>query len=46
MFTRIPIRFSKCDSFRIMLEGVGDAVVHELELITYTGGITNEYRQR
>lgn len=43
---RIPIRFSKCDSFRIMLEGVGDAVVHELELITYTGGITNEYRQR
>ncbi len=38
---RIPIRLKKCDSFRIMLEGEGKAVVHDIEMITYTGGKTN-----
>ena len=38
---RVPIRLKKCDSFRIMLEGEGKAVVHDIEMITYTGGKTN-----
>ncbi len=38
---RIPVRIKKCDSFRIMLEGEGRAAVHDMEMITYTGGRTN-----
>ncbi len=38
---RIPVRLKKCDSFRVMLEGEGGAVVHDIEMITYTGGRTN-----
>ncbi len=38
---RIPVRFKKCDSFRIMLEGSGYAVVHDIEIVTYKGGRTN-----
>ena len=38
---RVPVRFGKCDSFRIMLDGVGHAVVHDMEIVTYTGGRTN-----
>ena len=38
---KVPVRFSKCDSFRIMLDGTGHAVVHDIEIITYTGGRTN-----
>ncbi len=41
MVHKIPIRFKKCDSFRVMLEGVGRATVHDIEIITYTGGKTN-----
>ncbi|MBR5218509.1 MAG: hypothetical protein IKV89_02140 [Clostridia bacterium] len=35
---RIPIRFKKCDSFKIRVEGRGKAVIHGLELFTYQGG--------
>lgn len=38
---RVPVRFEKCDSFRIMLDGIGHAVVHDIEIVTYTGGKTN-----
>lgn len=38
---KIPIRFGKCDSFRIMLDGVGPAVVHDIQIVTYRGGSTN-----
>lgn len=41
MVHKIPVRFEKCDSFRIMLEGTGKATVHDIEIITYTGGRTN-----
>lgn len=41
MTYRIPIRFKKCDSFRIMLYGTGRATIHDMEIITYTGGRTN-----
>ena len=37
---RIPIRFQKCDSFRIRIEGQGRAVIHALELSVYQGGKT------
>ena len=37
---RIPIRFRKCDSFRIRIEGQGRAVIHALELSVYQGGKT------
>lgn len=35
---RIPVRFGKCDSFRIMLEGSGRAVIHDIEITTHNGG--------
>ncbi len=35
---RIPVRFSKCDSFRIILNGSGRAVIHDIEITTYNGG--------
>lgn len=38
---RIPIRFRKCDSFRLMCEGTGKAVLHDIEFISYNGGKTN-----
>lgn len=38
---KIPVRFKKCDSFRIMCEGEGKAVIHDIEFISYTGGKTN-----
>lgn len=41
MVHKVPVRFKKCDSFRIMLEGTGQAAVHDIEIITYTGGRTN-----
>ncbi len=34
----IPIRFKKCDSFKIRVEGRGKAVIHGMELFTYQGG--------
>ena len=37
---RIPVRFQKCDSFRIRIEGQGKAVIHALELSVYQGGKT------
>lgn len=37
-YHRIPIRFKKCDSFKIRIEGTGRAVIHGLELFTYQGG--------
>lgn len=43
---KIPVRFSKCDSFRIMLDGTGHAVVHDIEIVTYTGGRTNDKQTR
>ncbi len=35
---RIPVRFGKCDSFRIKLEGEGSAVIHDIEISTHNGG--------
>lgn len=35
---RIPIRFKKCNSFRIMLEGCGRAVIHDITISTNNGG--------
>lgn len=35
---RIPVRFEKCDSFRIKLQGRGDAVIHDIEITSYNGG--------
>ena len=37
---RIPIRFKKCDSFSIRVDGSGYAVIHGLETTTYRGGKT------
>lgn len=37
---RIPIRFKKCDSFSIRVEGSGYAVIHGLETTIYRGGKT------
>lgn len=37
---RIPVRFKKCDSFRIRLTGSGKAVIHDLEIVTHQGGRT------
>lgn len=39
---RIPIRFQKCDSFRLHIQGQGKAVFHALELSVYQGGNTYE----
>lgn len=38
---RLPVRFGKCDSFRIMLEGTGNAVVHDIEIVNQIGGKNN-----
>lgn len=38
---KVPVRFGKCNNFRIMLEGTGYAVVHDIEVIIDTGGRTN-----
>lgn len=35
---RLPVRFGKCDSFRIMLEGEGRAVIHDMEIVQHVGG--------
>lgn len=35
---RMPVRFGKCESFRIMLEGEGNAVIHDIEITTHNGG--------
>lgn len=35
---RIPIRFEKCNSFRIMLEGTGNAIIHDIEIKSNNGG--------
>ncbi len=35
---RIPVRFRKCDSFRIMLSGSGGAVIHDIEITSHNGG--------
>lgn len=43
---KIPVRFSKCDNFRIMLDGTGHAVVHDIEIVTFTGGRTNDKQTR
>lgn len=43
---RVPVRFEKCDSFRIMLEGNGNVVVHDIEIVTYKGGRTNVKQTR
>lgn len=36
--TRIPVRFKKCDSFRIKLSGKGKAVIHDIEISSHNGG--------
>ncbi len=35
---RIPVRFGKCESFRVMLEGRGKVVIHDVEITTHNGG--------
>ena len=35
---RIPVRFKKCNSFRIMLEGFGRSVIHDILISTHNGG--------
>ncbi len=35
---RVPVRFGSCESFRVMVEGVGRVVLHDIELCTYGGG--------
>ena len=35
---RVPIRFKKCDNFKIRLHGKGNAVIHNVEIINYKGG--------
>ncbi len=35
---RVPVRFGKCENFRIMLEGEGKAVIHDIEITTHNGG--------
>lgn len=35
---RVPVRFGKCESFRVMLEGEGEAVIHDIEITTHNGG--------
>lgn len=35
---RVPVRFEKCESFRIMVEGTGKAVISDIEIIAYLGG--------
>ncbi len=35
---RIPVRFKKCDSFRIMLDGCGRVVIHDILISTHNGG--------
>lgn len=35
---RVPVRFGKCSSFRVMLEGEGCAVIHDIEISTHNGG--------
>ena len=37
---RVPVRFCKCDSFRIKLEGIGKTVVHDIEIASHNGGRT------
>ena len=37
-YHRIPVRFKKCDSFKIRVEGKGRATIHGIELFTYQGG--------
>lgn len=40
---RIPIRPERCESFRVMIEGTGDAAIHDIEIITQTGGRNVNY---
>ena len=35
---RIPVRFGKCESFRVMIDGRGRAVIHDIEITTHNGG--------
>ena len=35
---RVPVRFGKCESFRVMLKGSGGAVIHDIEITTHNGG--------
>lgn len=35
---RIPVRFRKCDTFAIRLEGVGDCKLYGIEFENYSGG--------
>lgn len=35
---RIPVRFRKCDTFSIRLEGVGDCKLYGFEIENYSGG--------
>lgn len=35
---RIPIRFKKCNSFRIKIVGHGRAVIHDMEITSHNGG--------
>ncbi|MEG1441162.1 MAG: hypothetical protein RSC29_00725 [Oscillospiraceae bacterium] len=38
---KIPVRFVKCDSFRVKIEGTGNAVLHDIEVVQYIGGKNN-----
>ena len=35
---RIPVRFKKCNSFRIKLVGHGKAIIHDIEITSHNGG--------
>lgn len=35
---RIPVRFKKCDSFRVMIEGTGKSTIYDIEIKSDNGG--------
>ncbi len=37
---RIPVRFRNCDSFQVRISGIGNVVLHDLEITTHQGGKT------
>lgn len=36
----VPVRFGKCNSFRVMVEGCGKVVIHDIEITSHNGGRT------
>ncbi len=35
---RVPVRFGKCNSFQIIIDGEGVAVIHDVEITSYDAG--------